>query len=102
MNSSDATQLSQSAPATGSAALSARDNEVLDELKHWKYNKGWARPMDVGGRDCSHHSRTLSKLVRLGYAEARRRCVSIQGALGSDRAGKEYKAVKPPNNGLDG
>lgn len=74
-------------------ALTDIDKEVLDDLTCWKYDNGWARPMDVGGRDCSHHSRTLAKLVRLGYAEERRRCVSISGAIGSNRAGKVYRAL---------
>ena len=72
--------------------IGQRDQEVLDDLRAWHYNDGWARPMNIGGTDCSPHSRILSKLVKLGYAESRRRCVSIVGALGSCRAGKEYRA----------
>lgn len=29
----------------------------------------WLRPMDVGGRDGSHHSDTLARLVKRGLAE---------------------------------
>lgn len=38
----------------------------------------WVRPMDVGGRDASHHSATLNKLVRLGLAERKRRAGHIR------------------------
>jgi hypothetical protein len=33
----------------------------------------WQRPMDVGGSDGSHHSRTLAKLAAMGLAERRDR-----------------------------
>ena len=33
----------------------------------------WLRPMDVGGRDGSHHSATLRNLVRRGWANAYKR-----------------------------
>lgn len=34
----------------------------------------WARPMDVGGRDGSHHSATLAQLSRMGLAERKKSC----------------------------
>jgi hypothetical protein len=48
--------------------LSEQEWEVLRELtgtRRW----GWARPMDLGASNGSHHSGTLKKLVRKGYAE---------------------------------
>ena len=48
--------------------LTDRDREVLAELP----TDEWVRPMDVGGRDSSHHSATLRKLVRYGLAEQER------------------------------
>lgn len=56
--------------AVSEPCLAAHEREVLDNLRH---QVGWVRPMDVGGKDASHHSRTLAKLVRLGLAERRRR-----------------------------
>jgi len=46
--------------------ISDRQQEVLRSLIDLD---GWARPMDVGGRDQSHHSRTLMQLVGLQLAE---------------------------------
>jgi len=34
----------------------------------------WMRPMDVGGRNGSHHSATLAQLTRLGLAERNKSC----------------------------
>lgn len=73
-----------------------REKQILANLRWFSRNGEWARAMDVGGRTGSHHSKTLSKLVRMGYAESRRRHVSIVGALGSNGAGKEYRFVKYP------
>lgn len=50
-----------------------------------KLGKSWWRPMDVGGFDGSHHSRTLAKLVKLGLAERRKR-----GSLAGIRSSWEY------------
>lgn len=58
------------------AKLTKRDRETLRDLYSQRDNElpgkvevGWARPMDVGGRDGSHHSQTLAKLVKKGLAE---------------------------------
>ena len=48
--------------------LTQRETEVLREL-----DAEWVRPMDVGGRDGNDVSRTLTALVRKGYAEIKRR-----------------------------
>lgn len=50
--------------------VSERDLEVLRDLCS---QSDWARPMDCGGTDSSHHSATLARLVRWGFAERKRR-----------------------------
>lgn len=49
--------------------ISEREKDVLDSLTAYK---DWARPMDVGGRDGSHHSMTLSQLARRGLVERKK------------------------------
>lgn len=51
--------------------LTERDKGVLATLR--EFPQEWLRPMDVGGSCRSHHSATLAKLVRLGYAESKQR-----------------------------
>jgi len=46
--------------------LKEHELEVLQELRAIG---DWVTPRQVGGRDGSHHSRTLAKLCRLGLAE---------------------------------
>lgn len=55
--------------------LTARQLDVLRNL-HWfarsaaqRGSSPRARPMDVGGRDGSHHSATLAQLVRKGLVK---------------------------------
>jgi predicted transcriptional regulator len=76
--------------------LSDTEREVWDDLVAWTYNFGWARPMDVGGRDASDHSRVLAKLVKLGLAERKRR-PSIMNSLGSRRGSYLYRTINPPS-----
>jgi len=49
--------------------ISDRDREVLREIAWYG---GWARPMDVGARDGSHHSATLRKLAGRGLVERKK------------------------------
>lgn len=56
-------------------SLNERDLETLEQLsavntahKRLEIRDGWAKPLDIGGSDASHHSRTLRKLVRHGLA----------------------------------
>ncbi|HSX22363.1 MAG TPA: hypothetical protein VLE97_06260 [Gaiellaceae bacterium] len=49
--------------------LSDRQLDVLDSLAAYG---DWARPMDVGARDGSHHSATLSALVGRGLADRKK------------------------------
>jgi hypothetical protein len=48
--------------------LSDRQRDVLECLTALS----WAQPMDVGGRDGSHHSATLSGLARRGLVERKK------------------------------
>jgi hypothetical protein len=55
--------------------LTERDQETLNEVP----TDEWVRPMDIGGRDSSHHSATLRKLVRYGLVEQKRHYVGLSG-----------------------
>lgn len=74
--------------------LTERDLETLIELAGFAdafartpqyYPRGWARPMDIGAHNGSHHSYTLSRLVALGLAERRYRngATNVRYARGS-------------------
>ncbi len=62
-----------------SGKLTEAQREVLDSLDSWRLmhidsgTSEWARPMDVGGSNGSHHSGTLAALVRKGLAERQQR-----------------------------
>lgn len=52
-----------------------REEEVLNALYwfctadgSWRRPFKWARPMDLGGSDASHHSPTLARLCKKGLA----------------------------------
>lgn len=49
--------------------LTPRQLDVLDSLKVFG---AWARPMDIGARDSSHHSATLSGLAGHGLIERKK------------------------------
>jgi hypothetical protein len=53
----------------GRAQISDQQVDVLGSLAAFG---GWARPMDIGGRDGSHHSATLSQLARKGLVERKK------------------------------
>lgn len=59
------------------AKVTERDRSVLSDLD-WlnnfsQYPTRWARPMDIGGSNGSHHSNTLRKLERLGLVQSKQR-----------------------------
>ena len=88
----------------GLGVLRPHEREVYDYLDVLRVleltqqtGQYWARPMDVGGYDGSHHSRTLAKLVKLGLAERRQR-----GALCAIRGSWEYRALETPNANVTG
>ncbi len=57
--------------------ITARDYDVLATLKwvnHGSSNpRAWARPLDVGGGNGSHHSATLAKLEAHGLVQSKQR-----------------------------
>lgn len=81
--------------------LSERQREVLDTFVEYK---GWARPMDIGARDGSHHSSTLSGLAKRGLVE-RKKLHSIHCINGSTYRQQlvdnrwEYSEGHPPHPG---
>jgi len=57
-------------------ALNAKDYETLDDLAYstsGKHAGHWAAPIEFGGGNGSHHSASLFKLVRHGFAMTRQR-----------------------------
>lgn len=56
-------------------------------LLRWLDDEAYRTPMDLGGRDGSHHSRTLRQLVSKGYATRR-----VRGSLLNQIRGAEYYA----------
>lgn len=86
-------------------ALTDRDLDTLEELaaanrdrlKH-DIEEGWAKPMDIGASDASHHSATLKKLVRRGLVDIRDASTKRPGASRYYRAGCWYRINL---NGLD-
>ena len=73
--------------------LKEHEAELLKELRAIG---DWVTPREVGGHDGSHHSRTLAKLCKLGFAE-RDACRG-----GWIRHAYKYRAVMTPNSGLYG
>jgi hypothetical protein len=66
--------------------LTARELEVLGDLPPGDF----VRPMDIGGRDGSDHSRVLKSLARKGYVERQRRN-SLMNWLESSRGSYIYR-----------
>jgi hypothetical protein len=50
-------------------ALRAASDDAIKHDPREMRSQGWVMPMDCGGFNGSHHSYTLSKLARHGYAE---------------------------------
>lgn len=81
--------------------LTDRDMDVLRELESCaraRYGNGWARPLDVGGRNGSHHSYTLNKLVKGGFAESKQR----SGWGTGERGSKIYRITKAGEEKVSG
>ena len=57
--------------ADGDGAVQISDRQ-LGVLRSLAANGGWAQPMDIGGRDGSHHSATLGQLARHGLVERKK------------------------------
>jgi hypothetical protein len=87
-------------PRTTSAAhalqISDRQRDVLDSLAIFG---DWARPMDIGARDGSHHAMTLRALVDKRLAERRLRgslLNQIRGSALYDRLAKIKRGRHAP------
>lgn len=52
-------------------SLTMRERDVVASLVH-QARSAWFRPMDIGGRDGSHHSATLRQLAALGLVEKKK------------------------------
>lgn len=61
--------------------LSSRQRAVLDSLAVFG---DWARPMDIGARDGSHHTTTLRALAKKGLAERKLRGSLLNQIRGSE------------------
>ena len=80
--------------------LTERDYETLRELdaanrSHAKlgFRKGWARQMDCGGYNGSHHSYTLTKLTLRGLVEVMMPSTKHPGRSRYS-GGKHYRITK--------
>lgn len=59
--------------------LNEKERDVLEYLAAFARGRsaailgGWARPLDIGGRDASHHSNTLRRLAERGLVDMKQR-----------------------------
>jgi hypothetical protein len=73
--------------------LTMRQRDVLSSLVDHPRST-WLRPMDIGGRDGSHHSDTLRQLVAMGLVE-RKKLHAIYCYHGTHHAiGRDGKIVR--------
>jgi hypothetical protein len=92
--------------------LTDRDYEVLGELEFATRNHtevgfrdGWAKPMDCGGTNGSHHGATLVKLAKAGLADKQgytpgRRAVWMYKINDAGKAAwAQYRASKRASGG---
>ena len=71
--------------------ISDRQREVLHDLIS---NGSWCRPMDVGGKDQSHHARTLQQLVALKLVETKKiHSIFCNGKPCCCRGGRRYRVL---------
>ncbi len=68
--------------------LTARQWEVLQSSARVGTLRAWFMPMDIGGRDQSHHARTLVQLAQKGLVERK-----LRGSLLNQIRGDEYYAA---------
>lgn len=70
--------------------VEGRRAEILDDLRDLRkrYPGEWWRPMDLGGKDATHHSPDLSVLCKRGLAERK-------PWGGWARRSYRYRAVSP-------
>ena len=70
--------------------MNEQQREVLGELRGGE----WLRPMDVGGTDGSHHSRTLARLVKAGLAERKKRGTLTNTLFNGRRGSYRYRITE--------
>ena len=58
--------------------LTDKQRQVIIGLAWWGCE--WVRPMDIGGRNASHHSQVLNQLVRKGLVETKVRSRGVRGS----------------------
>ena len=59
-------------PFWSTVKLTVRQRDLLLTLRDG-FPGAWVRPMDVGGKDQSHHAKTLAQLVAKGLVERKTR-----------------------------
>lgn len=77
------------------APLTPRDIEVLHDLVAFMFSPHaptWARPLDIGGTNGSHHSATLAKLTKRGLVERVQRG-TLDLFPGATRGAWQYRAT---------
>lgn len=74
--------LERRGPSENPLGLTPNQREVMEALRWWGAPEfgNWVRPMDVGGRNSSHHSHTLAALARKGLVEERVRSSGWRGS----------------------
>jgi predicted transcriptional regulator len=80
-------------------AITERDIDTLRDLRDSGWT--WHTPLMIGGSCRSHHSRTLSKLVRHGLVERKQRSSCADGRRGSWKykiTEKGVKALEAPDD----
>ena len=76
-------------------ALSDRQRYVLDSLLVFGgAAREWARPMDIGAQDASHHTETLRALIARGLVERKLRGSLLNQIRGGEEAFAEWARVK--------
>ncbi len=76
-------------------ALTDRQRDVLDSLCVFGgAAREWARPMDIGAVDGSHHTETLRALIAKGLVERRLRGSLLNQIRGGEEAFAEWARVK--------
>lgn len=79
---------------TSAPTLTEQQTEMLQQCAPDE----WLRPMDMGGRDGSHHSSTLRTLIRKGLVERKPRTEGWRGSYLYRRtpAGNAYITQETP------
>lgn len=79
--------------------LTQRQQDVLDSLAG---HLSWLRPMDIGGRDSSHHSQTLAGLAQKDLVERKHRSGSTAWLYRITEAGEAARRQAYQSDGSSG